>query len=621
MTYSERSSENQEKARFSDPYAWSLRARVLFTAAMLVIFAGIIAAIGSVEATLSANNAHPDTPTFSLPSGYYDRVMTIRLRPPYPGATILFTNDGSVPTWETATRYSQPILLTPATSGVTVIRARAVLRGETLGPVVDAAYVIGLEATLPIVSLIVDPPDLWDEENGIYANPWGRGRAFERPATMTFIDSDRTSGFQTGVGIRVHGFQSRAYAKKSFRVYFRSDYGMSRLDYPIFDDYDLTSFDTLVLHNGGQDLSHPPLTNWTLMRNQLDAALAFEMNVPATHSRAALLFLNGEPWGIFQIRERIDDDFLSDTYGLDDVDLIDSPESFLRHVKLGDRAAWNDLMAHIEAHDLSSDEAYAVVAAQVNIENFINYHCLEIYSANTDWPAHNALSFRPRTPDGRWRWIIWDSDNSFAAEGFSQIETDMLSHLLDFRHPETEGRDTLLFRRLLDNDGYRVQFASTLADLLNTVLAPEDVIAKIDALAVELAPDIAFETHRWTSATSWSENVQELREYAIHRPSYVREHAVNRLGLPGTMDLTIQPPASGKGHVTVNGHRVEDTPWHGVYFQSIPVTVKAVPHRGYTFDGWEEAELPQEAEITLEEGATWSVTPRFRLAIISGSQP
>ncbi|MBN1248261.1 MAG: CotH kinase family protein [Anaerolineae bacterium] len=586
-------------------------AKFVGLAALMLGLLSLLVLVLSRRDIATAQNSEVGTISFSPPGGSYVRPVDLEIVSGDPKAPIIFTTDGSAPTPQTAHRYAQPLRLVPATPAVTIVRARAVLADGALGPIVSASYVMGLDATLPIVSLIVDPADLWDEAYGIYENPLVRGPDSERPAHMTFIDADRRSGFATGVGVRIHGYQSRAYAKKSIRVYFRSDYGLSRLDYPLFPDGPVTTFDKLVLHSGGQDYAHPPLTNWTLMRNQLAEELAFALDVPATHSRAALLFLNGEPWGIVQIRERIDEDFLADEYGAMRPDVLEAPESALRDVVAGDRVAWDSLMAYVENHDLSDSEAYAVVASQVDIANFIDYHILQIYAANTDWPAHNIQLFRPRAPGGRWRWLVWDSDNGYGAEGYSQVDSDMISHLLDYRHPETGGRDTLLFRKLLGNAGYRARFLSALAHHLNTSLAPASVVTEVDALAAELAPDILYEVLRWPGSTEWEANVQGLRDFATNRPTYVREHAVARFGLPGLMTVTLEPPIQGKGQIAIDGVIPATSSWQGTYFQGVPVVVTAVPEPGYVFAGWENTTLPQDAEIILEDGETWVLTARF----------
>jgi len=550
-------------------------------------------------------------PAFSHPGGTYQRDILLEIVLPWPSAEIRFTSDGRISTEADGTLFTHAIPLRADIPGVTVLRARIVLPGGDLGPVISASYLMGLDTTLPVVSLIMDPADLWDAESGIYENPLGRGEAWERPVNVTYIASDHTLGFSIGAGIRVHGRQSRAQAKKSLRLYFRTKYGPARLDYPLFQGSSVTSFNRLVLHSGGQDFAYPPLANWTLMRNQLAAELAFDLGIAATESQPALLFINGEPWGIYQIRERLDEEFLQDHYGLASADFLESPESTIRDVLAGDRKHWDSLMSYLGSHDLADPASYAYVRSQMDIDDFINYYILQIYSANTDWPAHNVHLFRPRVAGGRWRWMVWDSDNGFGADTYSQVHSDMISHLLDYTHPETEGRDTLLFRKLLANAEFRARFLSRASDLLNTILTPQAVIAHIDELAAELAPDLAYETHRWPSQSIWADHIQQLRDFANDRPDYVRRHLVERLGLGGTTDLTINPPSSGIGTVAVNGNMVSALRWQGTAFQGVTTTITAVPDAGYTFAGWSGPDLPAESVIALLDGAARSITPSF----------
>jgi hypothetical protein len=565
------------------------------------------------------------SPTFSPPGGYYDRSVRLTLSVPNPssGGTsypVIFTTDGSVPTYTVGTPYTRPIHLSATTPAVTVIRARAVLPNSTLGPVISASYFIGVPATLPLLSLIIDPADLWDPDSGLYTNPYMRGDNWERPVDITYVDADRDAGFHIAAGLRIHGQWSRSFDKKSLRLYFRQDYGSSRLEYPLFDEAtkrptapeQAQSFKRLVLHNGGQDWPRPH-TNWTLIRNQLAANLAFQHGAYATRSQPALLFLNGEPWGIYQIRERLDEHFLADQYGIEAADYLETPElAGQREIHMGDSEAWDHLMHFIEHNDLAEAQNYAYVQTQVDIADFIDHWILQIYAGNIDWPHHNVEQFRPRVPGGRWHWIFWDSDHGFTANLYSRVDTNMITRLLDYDHPETGGRDVLLLRTLLKNATFRAQFLSRLADLLNTSLTSQSVLAHIDALAGEIEPDIAYERIRWASSIPWESSIQELRDFARRRPDFVRQHIVDRFGLSDTADLVFAPPVSGRGYVAINGTLMLDLPWQGTYFQDTPVQLIAAPEPGYQFTGWLPAHLPQTPSITVTPHTSQPIMPQFK---------
>ncbi len=568
-----------------------------------------------------AKAASATEPVFSPPGGYFEQDVRLEFHVSDPDAYVIFTLDGSVPERAGGTVYTHPLHLRADAPTVTVVRARAVLPDGELGPVVSASYFVGLRATLPMLSLIVDPDDLWGSE-GIYVRPVKRGDEWERPVDVTYVDKDRRSGFHVPAGIRIHGGHSRLYEKKALRLYFRQEYGVSRLEYPLFPTSDVQSFKRLVLHNSGQDWSAPDVWNWTLMRNQLADVLAFELDGRATYSQPALLFLNGEPWGIYTIRERIDRHFLMDRYGIQEADMLDVPENVEQaSVLLGDRRHWDRLMAFVATHDLADPANYAYVQSQVDPANLIDYYAVQIYAAHRDWPHHNVRQFRPRVPGGRWQWMFWDTDHAFAALPGGRVDANLVERVLSYDHPETEGREVLLFRKLLGNRVFRDLFLSRMADLLNTTLAPQSVIGYIDALAAELEPDIAYETARWGSVGNWAANVEEMRAFARLRPDLVRQHIVTGFGLDGTAELVFNAPSGGRGTVAVNGSLLPDLAWRGVYFRGVPVRITAVPMPGYRFAGWDPPSLPQTPVVELRPDGPLTLTPRFEAVDDDAPQP
>ncbi|MGD8245330.1 MAG: chitobiase/beta-hexosaminidase C-terminal domain-containing protein, partial [Anaerolineae bacterium] len=278
------------------------------------------------------------TPAFSHAEGYYDRDVKLKIDVSHPEAVILFTTDGQVPTPANSTRYTRPIRLSASSPGVTVIRARALLPDGELGPIANASYFVGLRTGLPMLSLIVDPADLWDSERGIYANPEGRGTRWERPVDLVYLETAEGSqrrrvGFHVPAGLRIHGGTTRLnLEKKSLRLYFRQEYGLNRLDYPLSASGDPSdpegvpsrpsSFKRLVVHSGGQDFS---ARNWTLMRIPLMNDLAEPTDSYTTLSRPVLLTINGDPQGIFHLRTYIDDWLFADQFGIETADFLDAP--------------------------------------------------------------------------------------------------------------------------------------------------------------------------------------------------------------------------------------------------------------------------------------------------------
>ncbi len=585
----------------------------------LALLALTALAVAYVALGQAHENVASVMPVFSLPGGYYEQDVRLELGVSKAGAEVLFTLDGQTPTRTVGTVYTQPIHLSAATPNVTVVRARVAQPDGAMGEVVSGSYVMGLRAQLPVMSLIVAPEDL-DGEGGIYANAEERGIEWERPVDVTYVDKDRSLGFHISAGIRIHGRLSRKFDKKSFRLYFRQEYGASRLEYPLFTDSDVRSFKRLVLHGGGEDWSFVPNRNWTLLRSQLADSLAHQLGGYAAHNRPVLLFINGEPWGIYQLRERLDEYFLADHYGVKAADFLRAPEyAREQEIVMGDRASWDYLMRFVETHDLADPAHYAYVQTQVDIPAFIDYNMVELYAANYDWPHHNVDQFYPRVQGGRWHWMFWDEDLGFGAYAYTSFDTNMMERVLEHAYPATGGRDTLLLRKLLENGEFQGRFLSRGADLLNTVLSPESVIGQIDELAAELEPDIEYEARRWSSTMDWGANIQELREFARERPGYMRQHMVEHFGLRGIVKLRVEAASEGEGGVAVNGVLVPGLAWEGTYFEGVPVEVTAAPGAGYRFAGWWPAEIPQTAVITLTPRAGLVVKPRFER--VESSQP
>lgn len=555
-------------------------------------------------------------PAFFPPPGHYSQSIRVSLRAD--AQPIRFTTDGSVPTAGHGHPYQGPIRISAETPGVYVLRARSVQPDGSLGEVVTASYVVGWQAQLPILSLVVEPADLWDADQGIYANPEERGIAWERPAHVTYFEATGRPGFQTAAGVRIHGQISRTYEKKSFRLYFRNRYGDGRLDYPLWPDSDVSSFNRLVVHNGGQDIALFS-ANWTLLRILLMTELGRETGIPIAQNRPVILFVNGEPWGIYLLRERIDDSFFEAHYGPGNFDLLDSPLRTENDPRLVEE--WKGLMQYVAEHDLADPDHYAAVRAKVDIDTLIDYAILQMYAANNDWPLQNDLMWRRRGPLGRWQWILWDVDYSFGLSPLSHVEFDMVQWIMQPANADLELSSRLL-RGLFANVAFRDRFLTRLADLLNSTLQPEAVLAHIDRLEAELEGDIVVEMGRWSSPGNWRANVDALRHFARQRPQILRRHVVNEFSLGGTAALTFARPAGSEGAVFVNDRQLSPLPYSGIYFQDTTIQIAAVPEPGYRFVGWQLGDastLLPEAVLTYTVAHDQTFVPRF--APLSSGRP
>lgn len=540
--------------------------------------------------------------SFSHQAGYYDEDLSLTLSVPNPEATIYFTLDGSLPDPLNGTVYNQPIAA--EAPNVIVVRAQAVLPNGTVGPGASKSYFVGLDATLPVMSIIIDPDDFDSPENGIYTNHFQKGREWERSIDITYVDTDRENGFQIGGGMRTHGGKSRYFAnKKSLRLYFRGDYGATKLNYPLFGNEGQIAFDHLVLHNSGQDL--------LLFKNQLTDQLIQEVDGYMVRSQPVLLFINGRSWGIYNIRERINERLLAENYNIPSADISDTPNN--REIQSPEQLAvdivhWENLMDFALENDLSDPDNYAYLQTQMDVENFVDYYLVQMYIANTDWPHNNVVQFRPRTPGGRWEWIVWDNDFSF-----DLVSTQMVTHILEVDHP-LAARMTIFLEKLLANPDFRNLFITRMADLLNTTLSAGSVQEKISFMASVYGPDIRYEQERWSIDKEWETAVNHMQTFAAQRPDIMRQHMVERLALSGTAHISFDLADGEAGWIEINQLPPQQLPWQGTYFQDSTLQLQAIPAMGYRFLGWDglsEGETAVSSTITLPVTQDLTLTPRF----------
>jgi hypothetical protein len=556
----------------------------------------------------------PDTPllvTLSHPPGSYQEPLLLRLTAADPAATIWYTLDGRPPVPGESRRYDGPLPL-KADTGV-VLRAVAVIAAGETSPEAVGTFLIGFDPALPVLSLIIAPEDFDDPETGIYANPAERGRTWERPVIVALEDDG--GGFQLPAGLRIHGGSSRELDKKSFRLYFRREYGERALTYPLFTAQP-ERFDRLVLHAGGQDTSVFGFPGWTLMRNALVSALSQQTAAPGMRDRPVFLVINGKPWGIYFVRERLDERFLESRYDIPDSDILDSPERIdvMDNGVAGDRRHWDNLMQFVRTHDLTDPAHYAYVQTQLDIDNLIDYTILQLYVGNFDWPEGNINQFRARSQGGRWFWLPWDTDQTMGfPPGYNNVELNRIGRALvaDIT-AETTGGQTLLLRKLLAQPLFFDQFMQRAAWLLNEPLSPETTRAAVDQLAAQLQPDIPYEQMLWPTAYSWADGVELLRTFAAERAAILRQQLVTHYQLGGTVQVTVHAPTGGEGQVTLNGNLLPHLPWNGIFFQQVPLTVSALPAAGYRFAGWEET-TAEEGRLSLlpNDDQPVTFTPRF----------
>ncbi len=556
----------------------------------------------------SANTDKAET-SFSDPvnitpgPGYYATAVTVTMDHPQPGAVIRYTLDGSEPVLNSP-KYNGPFSV-PGPVGV--IRARAFEAGRWPSFPATRTYVVGVRSEITVFSLVTDPPNLWDFNTGIYVKgpdalpfwPWlGANfyKAWERPVHMEMIEPDGSVPLQMDAGIMIHGGASRSFAQKSLRILARGGYGPEDMQSRMFIDRGSDSFKRIILRNGGTDWGN------AILRDGLANTIAGDLDLETTHFRPAMVLLNGAYWGIQNLRNRQDKFYLEDKFGVDpdDLDILELNSDVVE----GDRDHYDRMLQFIRDNPVSNPANYAHVQTLMDTDNFATYNAVEIFFANTDWPQNNIRYWRERTPEGRWRWILYDLDNGIGSNG-------SLTHNTLRMAMSGSGWQTFLFRSLMRNQEFAVGFINRYADLLNTTFLSSRTLPILQELGFGMNPEIDRHFARWSgNRIGWQNNLQDVGEFLGKRLAHARSHVEQEFQLAGQyrLDLGVEP--IGAGSVSLTAIDVSD-PFTGRYFLGVPVTVTAVPAEGYAFDSWSDPTLPNNEQVVIDPAADYALAARF----------
>jgi hypothetical protein len=466
-------------------------------------------------------------PIISHSPGFYTDSFYLKMHHNDPDVKIRYTLDGSQPTTNSEifpdsllirNRKNDPdqlsaIPTTPLNASEwfrwrppmdvvfkgTNIRAKA-FKAEGLSPysLTSTFWVdpdIYTRYSLPVISLSMNADDLLGNQ-GIYTNFSQRGPQWERDLHIAFFEPDGTPGFSTDAGVRVNGGNSRRYALKSFRIYFRNKYGDSKIESPVFPDQLTNAHDRLILRNAGSDWAR------TYFRDPFaQSILNGFADLDHQAYRPSAVFLNGEYWGVMNIREKLDDKYIENHYGHTKIDMLEDTDE----VKYGSKVHYKNLISFLKNNDLNIPDNYEWVKMQMDVDNFRDYHILQIFCMNTDQPGKNVRFWRPQTDIGKWRWMCWDMDDTFLfgphnnynrnglvfCSGLDSINAPRVNASTPPPSWAPNGTDqTFPLRALLRSNEFSHSFINRFADLLNTAFQPKYLSEIIDRFHATAGPNL-----------------------------------------------------------------------------------------------------------------------------------
>lgn len=428
---------------------------------------------------------------FSVPPGVVREEQVSLALSSDPGARIYYTLDGSEPT-AASTLYTGPLQL----KSNAFIKAVAMEEDRVPTQPVTMTYIFG-QHTLRLVS-IIGKASLLNGDRGVL----NTGTKTEVTVYADIYEPDGTKLAGQRCVLEMIGHHSRVhYAQKSFKLTAKRATGDTRIRGTLFSNRDYDKVKSIVLRAGGQDVDQ------TKMRDSILTSLAADTSVMYQETEPCVVYVNGQYWGLYNMREHVDTHSIAQFEGWSD------PDGVLMGEGTGESTPeYRKLISWVESHNLSKDANIEKLREMMDIENYLDYVILEMYSNNQD--MNNVRFYCSPKEDPRWKWVLFDLDLSY------QLDRENVGDWFRDTVGTITSQTTTPFKQLMSNAEIKDYFLTRCGQLLATTLSAENVTAKIAERATLIKGEMSRNCKRWSwTTTAWKRYVSEMTSYAKKRPA------------------------------------------------------------------------------------------------------
>ena len=509
----------------------------------------------------SGFSGYAEAPQFSIPPGQYNSVQYLEISIPE-GTQVFYTVDGSTPT-QASTPYNGERL--ELVNVCNVIRARAFGTGLTKSSdTVTGTFFISAYHALPLVSLVTDPKNLYDEEwgmltvgknaireagklpfpNTVYRKVKDKGIKYE--CSIELYDDSGTLLMSQSGEVGLMGDYSLDMPQKSFKFRSRSLYGSKTFQAKLFPDRDYTEYKGFVLRNSGNDCMWTRLQDgfqqhlmdlcWDTLSEITDARVAHQAWKPYA------VYLNGRYWGHMNLRERTDKYMIAQYEGMelseaDQIDLLQGNGS----VKNGSNKAFKAMLKKIKAGDPAKNpDDLQYILDNVDVDNLFEYMGFEMFFGNSD--IGNTRFYRTNQPGSKWKWVLYDVDYGLYNSKFNSPWS--------FTKPKGMGQKNInntIFMKLLSVPEYKDRYLTIYGKIFQK-LTTEFMITTLNEMVKIIEPEMQMHWDRWGEENDkmviaevpttvdgayryWEKRVERLRNVCRWRPSRLWEFTQDAFNL------------------------------------------------------------------------------------------
>ena len=526
-------------------------------------------------------------PVFSLPAGLYTNSISVTLTSVEPNITIHYTTNGTTP------NASSPVASSAiAINTTTVIRAIAISSNPNVPKsfIETNTYFINDAHTIPVLSICGN--GVANLLNGSISNPVGSFEYFN--SNQELID-EATGDFNK------HGNDSWAYPQRGFDFVVRDQYGYNyAIQDEIFNGTNRDEFQRLIIKAAAND-NYPSSNGGAHIRDAYVQTLSMLGNLKLDERKyeACILYLDGQYWGVYDMREKADDHDYTKYY-------YDQSKNNLQYLKTwggtwseygGAQAQtdWNDFRAFVLANDMTIQSNFDYVDSVYNWKSLIDYVVLNSYIVCSDWLNWNTAWWRGMDHNGhhkKWGYVLWDMDASFGHyinyTGIPDVTIGADPCNPEFlNNPGGQGHIPIL-NKLMENESFNQYYISRYIDLSNTTFSCTYMQYVLDSLIDIIQPEMQRHINKWGGTyTEWETNVQSLKDFIDGRCAELASGLIDCYDVTGPFDIMFDVQPAEAGEVKVNSIWIDSYPYTGTYFGDIDVILKAEPASNYIFDHWE----------------------------------
>ena len=584
--------------------------------------------VASPNASNSTGVGALTLPIINPPSGIYSGIETISISADS-GTTIYYTTDGTTPS-PSSFLYSGPFAIDTSQS----IRAIATKPGFGDSEIILHSYIFNPTTQLPILHLTIDPMYLWDDQVGMYVdgtngttgpcepNPKNYNQDWEYQGNATLYETDGTVGFSENCGLSISGGCSRRGAKKSFNVSFKNEFGAKNLDYKLFEDKEVYTYEGFKVRSGGNHRH-----TYRAMDAMIQKMIEGELDLDHQYSRPVALYLNGQYWGLFNIRDRLNKGYVKANHkkvDSDSLDLIKVPIAnqefrfwIYEDVSQGTNTAYHNLDEYMTTNSLANPTHYDYVSSQIDMNSFLDYFISNIYYNNADWPGNNLKTWKERSINGKWRWMMFDLD--FLLSKGAADNTILLNEVLNDPDFDTQRNPIACnpMRQLMENPDFKAEFIQRTNTYIHTLWNANRVNQIFTDYKNEISSEIQPDYDRWQTGwdfQTWDANIGGVKDFFDIRPDSMRHMLDEELNISGRNQLNLNFNSATNGVVALhdNYYLVPEN-YSGTYHSSIPIQIHAIANPGYRFSHWQETGNTN-ASLYININTSTTLTPVFVVA-------